>query len=413
MNLMNSEDLLLEGRWLQSKILFKNKKMIMIGKFIDWYLGWFVRYLWSRDSKIDVNKVLFISFNKQYTCNPKYICRELIKQDVNHKIDIVWLTNNDKYVSNTPCPARVRQVCIGTAEAYKEIMTSKIVVQNAHLSQEYGYLPKMSGQYYFQTWHGSLGFKRFDAKSDSNKKRVKAAIRAGKHTDFFLSNSTFESKNVAPVFWKNAQLIESGHARNDILINFNADCVNSIKQRLSIEKNTRVILYAPTYRDNKSIEHFKIDFNEIIDAAKEKYGGSWVVLVKLHYSNRQNAKEIADNKNVINVSRYPDIQELMLISDIGITDYSSWILDYLLMLRPAFIYAEDIEDYEVERGFYYPLSSAPFPVARNSKELATNIIGFDYDSYKTKAKSFLSEKGCMETGNASKAATEKILELMD
>ena len=95
------------------------------------------------------------------------------------------------------------------------------------------------------------------------------------------------------------------------------------------------------------------------------------------------------NPYIKDVSKYSDIQELMLITDVGITDYSSWIFDFLLTGKPAFIYADDIYLYEDERGFYYPLSTTPFPIAQTSDELQRNIIKFDLQKYENKANELL------------------------
>lgn len=106
------------------------------------------------------------------------------------------------------------------------------------------------------------------------------------------------------------------------------------------------------------------------------------------------------------------MQELIAIADIAITDYSSWIYDFVLLRKPGFIYATDIDHYNNERGFYYSLESTPFPVATTNEELMTNIIQFDQIIYENRVEEFLREKGCCEDGNASKRVVEKIQELI-
>ena len=103
----------------------------------------------------------------------------------------------------------------------------------------------------------------------------------------------------------------------------------------------------------------------------------------------------------------------MFIADVGITDYSSWICDYILTGRPSFIYASDLESYEEERGFYYPLEETPCPIAKNNEELIQCIEKFDERLYEKKLKNFLSRRGCLEFGNASVKTVEKIKEIMN
>ena len=115
---------------------------------------------------------------------------------------------------------------------------------------------------------------------------------------------------------------------------------------------------------------------------------------------------------VINANEIADIQELLLITDAGITDYSSWICDYILTGKPGFIYANDMKKYNNERGFYYPLEETPFPVAENNSQLINNILNFDNEKYQEKVKIFLKDKGCMEDGHAAERVVDLIEELM-
>ena len=401
---------LLEGKFIQSLRIIKHYKLQRFAKVPDKYIVLFCRTLWSHQIHIDSQKIVFLSFNKQYTCNLKYICQEIISRHQAYKL--VWLIEPQSPISFTPFPACVKCVNLGSVEGYKELLSAKIIIQNAHLYQEYSYIPKKRGQIIIQTWHGALGIKRFDPAHDSVKSRVRAARRAGNMTDFFFSNSTFETQEVAPVFWKQSKIMEIGHARNDILVNNNFNKIQSIKQSLLIPEKTKIVLYAPTFRDDKTKNPYSINYDTLVEMLEKKFGGTWLVIVKFHYSNRKNANQIINGKNVLNVSNYNDIQELMLISDIGITDYSSWIFDFILTGKPAFLYAEDIANYEIERGFYYPLNTTPFSIATNNDELIANIISFDQKVYEKKVIDFLKEKGCVEKGIASKASTDLIGKLM-
>ena len=116
------------------------------------------------------------------------------------------------------------------------------------------------------------------------------------------------------------------------------------------------------------------------------------------------------DSRIIPATEYPDIQDLMLAADIGITDYSSWICDFVLTDKPGFIYAPDLNEYDGERGFYYPLSSTPFPIAQNNNEMEHNIRQFNYDIYMKKRAEFLEARGCVENGTAAVQIVEIIKE---
>ena len=128
------------------------------------------------------------------------------------------------------------------------------------------------------------------------------------------------------------------------------------------------------------------------------------------YKSRDNLRK--GNENVIDVTDYADMQELISMADIAITDYSSWIYDFVLQRRPGFIFATDIDLYNNERGFCYPLEQTPFAIATNNAQLLQNIRDFNQPVYLDKVEAFLKDKGCMEDGHASERCVDKVLEMM-
>ena len=145
----------------------------------------------------------------------------------------------------------------------------------------------------------------------------------------------------------------------------------------------------------------------------ERFGGEWEILVRFHPTVRKERKKMRIKNKVKDVTIYPDIQEIMAISDVAITDYSSWIYDFVLTQRPGFIFAVDIEKYNTERGFYYPLETTPFPIAVDNDELVNNIMQFDTDLYEKKVINFLNDKICFEDGHASERVAKVIKDLIE
>jgi CDP-glycerol glycerophosphotransferase len=220
-------------------------------------------------------------------------------------------------------------------------------------------------------------------------------------------------------FCWNKDIYQLGHPRNDVFF-YSKEKQQEIKEKVfakyNIDANKKILLYAPSFRDDKKINVYNLDFKIIVDSLKSKFGGEWVVMVRLHANLlglRSQPKIFNYSEGVIDASFYPDMQELLVTADVGITDFSSWIFDYMLSRKPAFIYAEDIDEYNTERGFYYPLESTPFPVAKNNEKLAQNIIDFDYDKYKNEIETFLQGKGCIEDGHASERVVDLIEKIID
>lgn len=369
---------------------------------------------------IDNNKIVFSNFGgKGFGCNPKYITQEIIKRKLPYKL--VWLVNNvDKEKELGNFPDEVILVNHNTLSAIRELATARIWVDNQRKVQfiKRGLLKKKK-QFYIQAWHGSLGIKKLDANvsafvSEENQEWVNRAKLDSAMMDFMLTNSTFEEKVFREAMWFSNEYKNFGHPRNDIFYENNSELCEKVKNNYEISKSDNILLYVPSFRDDGRLYCFGLEYENLLKALKEKFGGTWKILVRMHprfvkYQQRL----IPQNENIINVSEYPDIQELLVAADIAITDYSSCIFDFMLSRKPGFIYASDIKEFDDDRGFYYPLTSTPFPVAKNNEELRKNILNFDYESYRVKVEEFLKDKGCIEDGHASERTVDLIEQIMN
>jgi CDP-glycerol glycerophosphotransferase len=152
----------------------------------------------------------------------------------------------------------------------------------------------------------------------------------------------------------------------------------------------------------------------VLKALENKFGGEWVCISRLH----PRAKKFDDlipkeNEKVIDGTFYPDIQELLVSAECAITDYSSCIFDFMLGKKVGFIFATDIEKFNTDRGFYYPLESTPFPVSSDNETLIKNIENFDNEKYLLNVDEFLKSKGCMEDGHAAERTVDLIETIME
>ena len=400
---------------LQDYICFKNfgnnKNVYILGLKLKIANDFIFKNLYKYLS-INRNKIVFSNFGGlAYGCNPKYITEELLKQKVNCKI--IWLVNrlnkNKKYF-----PKQIKLVDYKSERIIYELATAKIWIDNIRkINSIKRGLDKKDNQVYIQTWHGSLGIKKIDKDANpdfwKNSNWGDSHIKDSDMIDIMISNSSFETNVYKSAISNKAEIKEFGHPRNDIFFKDNTGLKNKICRQYNINTNSNILLYVPTFRDNNHINCYNIEYEKLFIPLKEKFDGNWSILIRLHprLSKFQNII-IPNKKNIYDTTNYPDIQELLAVADIAITDYSSCIFDFMLTRRPGFIYATDIEEYNNERGFYYPLEQTPFPIARNNDELIQNILNFDYESYKQKVEDFLKEKGCMEDGHASERVVELI-----
>ena len=305
----------------------------------------------------------------------------------------------------------MRLVVRNSYEYFKEIASAKVWVDNA-LCFPWEPVPKKKDQFYLQTWHGSMGLKRIGVNDVKERKWAKAAKLGTKWTDLCISNSTFETGVFRETHWPETEILELGHARNDILFadeEEKAEIRARVCEFFGITEDKKIALYAPTFRNGDNTKYYNMNYNRVLDALEKKFGGDWVLLNRFHFKTKI-TRAGGTSRKIFGATEYPDMQELMVAADVGITDYSSWICDFVLTGRPGFIYAPDLSSYNKERGFYYPLESTPFPIAENNNELEARILDFDMDEYSRKKEVFLQERGCKENGDAAKKIVEIIKE---
>lgn len=387
---------------------------VTLGKiryWFDFFLSFFARTWLSWRSKVVDNKVVFMTYNNHYICNPKYICEELLNQEL--PLDLVWVTTKKNASVPEAYPENVRLVYRGTYEFFKEVVTAKVWVDNA-VCFTWNPIPKKKSQFYIETWHGSMGLKRIGKEDVKDRHWCMAAKLAGKWTNVCISNSQFETDVFRQTHWPNTPTLELGHARNDILFVDGAkkeEITAKVRSYFEIPDDKKIVLYAPTFRNNANTEYYSLDYQRLLDALVEKFGGDWVVLTRFLFKTKTKATSNTEvDERLYSATRYPDMQELMVAADLGITDYSSWICDFVLTEKPGFINAPDLSSYNQERGFYYPLSETPFPVAENNDEMESNIRLFDSKEYEQKCKVFLEDRGCREEGNAASKIADIIKE---
>jgi CDP-glycerol glycerophosphotransferase len=356
---------------------------------------------------IDKRKIVFSNFDGGgYGCNPKYIAEELLKTD--NKYKLFWIIDKNKVSDISLFPRQIKVVEKYSFISFFHLASAKFWVDNYRKD----FFPnKRKKQYYLQTWHGSIALKKIenDAIDKLSNSYINMAKKDSKLIDFCISSGRFMTNIYKESFWYSGAVLEYGSPRNDILIN--RKNWKQIRDRLFLSDDIKIVMYAPTFRDKYSLDNYQIDFYGVIAALQNKYGGRWLFLIRLHPHCWLQGSGIIIPDFVRNVSNYYDVQELLGITDVLISDYSSLMFDFMFVKRPVFIFATDYEEYKVERGVYFNLSDTPFPIAENNKQLVDNIEQFDIELHKEKINTFISKFGCFENGNASKMVVKKIIEI--
>lgn len=348
---------------------------------------------------INKRKIVFSSYyGRGYGDNPKYIAEELLDSSKRYKL--IWLIKND--AEKSMLPSRIKAVKTNSIRAKYHLSTAKIWIDNCRKSFYY----KKENQFYMQTWHG-FALKRIekDAQENLSVGYVECAIRDSKNIDVLISDSKHMTEVYKKCFWYDGKIVEWGSPRNDIIVNASKQkiCYDKVCRFYNVNNNRKIILYAPTFRSNRSLEPYSIDLERIRIAFEKKFSSAYIVVVRLHPNISEKSSELPFkwSDNIVDASEYHDMQELLAASDIVISDYSSLMFDFALSNKPCFQFATDIEDYKKDRNFYFKLDDLPFPLAQNNDELVSNIENFNLTLYQKQIAEFFDRVGMNRKGNAS------------
>lgn len=335
---MNSISLINKVKYNNSLYLFYNK----IGSFAIKILRCFVRP--------KENLIVFSCFGgRKYDDSPKAIFEQMIRDKRFDNYELVWAFI---YPQRYKLP-RAKVIRIDTLHYYKTLLQARVWITNSGMTRGLSFWGKHT--FLLNTWHGTP-IKLMGIDKTNNKINIKN--RRSEYADIMLAQGIYEVDIFSKAFGiekNNFRII--GLPRNDELYaNDNIEYKEFLKKQFNIPSDKKVILYAPTFREYKRDKDENCVLLPPINIMKwkQELGDKYVLLFRAHYEIVKNM-DIVDNDFVINVSNYPHLNDLMLVSDILISDYSSIFFDYSILGRPMLCFAYDFDEYVNKRGLYFDI----------------------------------------------------------
>ena len=350
------------------------------------------------------NRVLFQCYReKQYSCNPKYVCEELLRQ-CPEGLEVAWsFREPEKFRFLEEKGIRVLKA--GSPEAIRYALTARAVCVNTYYKPT---LPRRKGQLQMRTWHGGGAYKRVAMMEKlSLLKRLSLRTQLNGANLYLSSSEVFTRTTVRESFGYKGQVLECGMPRNDILINgTDGETLARIRADIGLKEDEHLVLYAPTYRDDLKTDGFGLDGDALCAALSARFGGKWKCAFRGHVFVSGGQDSFFD------LTAHPDMQELLLAADVLVTDYSSSMWDMSLTGKPVFLYCTDLKDYTASRDFYTDIHTWPYPLAESNKELCERVAGFDEAAYREAVRRHHKELGSFESGHASFDAARAILDVL-
>ncbi len=379
----------------------------------------------SQKASTDPKLLVFESYQgRSFSCSPKAIYEYMLKQPEFADFRYVWVFRDTD--THGEFPENTRLVKFDSEESFEAYANAGTWIVNSRLRD---FIVPREDQRYIQCWHGTP-FKKIgcDVKNGGNATSTVEEIYNEYKNDSlkitkFISPSDFTTEKLMSAFaLENAdKIIQKGYPRNDALVMRTDEKIQNIKRALGIPDDKICILYCPTFRDSSyDAKGYTLDMELDIERLKKLYGEDIFLLVRFHYFIADSFDDSQYEGFVKNVSSYDDVNDLYMISDVLITDYSSVFFDYAVLSRPIIFYIYDIEEYKNNmRDFYFGTAMLPgFTV--NDQEKLEKVMGdiiADIKKggngllrYKTAMPMFNKRFNPLEDGQSAKRVVKEIFE---
>ncbi|MGV7097830.1 CDP-glycerol glycerophosphotransferase family protein [Bacillus subtilis] len=393
---------------MKSKILMKYRSLLVR----VYSIAFRIIGLLPRNEKL----IIFESYSgKQFSCNPRAIFEYLEENKDKYDYRLIW--SIDKRNKDLFDNLDVKYLKRFSLKWLWYMATAKYWITNSRLPL---WIPKPRKTTYVQTWHGTPLKKLANDMDEvhmpgtTTEQYKKNFLKEASKWDYLISPNAYSTEIFRSAFQFKRTFIESGYPRNDFLHKENKyEEILKIKDRLGIDRDKKIILYAPTWRDNSFYAKGKYKFNMVLDleSLKDQLSDEYILILRMHYLVSENINLTAYKGFAYDFSNHNDIRELYLISDILITDYSSVFFDFAGLNRPILFYVPDIEFYRDKlRGFYYDFEKcAPGPLLKTTEKVIEAIHKTKHYKQDENLTSFYDQFCYLEKGDSSKKVVEEIL----
>ncbi|GER68829.1 CDP-glycerol:poly(glycerophosphate) glycerophosphotransferase [Weizmannia acidilactici] len=363
----------------------------------------------------DKKLVMFESFlGKQYSDNPRAIY-EYMKENL-HGYKLYWSIDK-RFIYNFENRnlVYIKRFSIKWLFA---MARARYWVTNSRMPL---WIPKPAHTIYLQTWHGTplkklaADMEEVHMPGTTTEKYKRNFLKEASNWDYLISPNAYSTEIFRRAFQFNKEMLETGYPRNDFLFtNNNAEEIRAFKAKYGLPEDKKVILYAPTWRDNQFYGkgRYKFDLPLDLDKLREKLGDQYIIVVRMHYLVASSLDLTPYAGFTYDFSNHEDIRELYLIADLLITDYSSVFFDYANLRRPMIFFVYDIDDYRDNlRGFYFDFEkNAPGPLVKTTDEVIREIQKLDVNGYQLPEtfEAFYKRFCYLESGKSSQKVVERV-----
>ena len=349
--------------------------------------------------------IIFNSYQgSQYSCSPKYLYK-YFKDHFGDEFTYIWILNS---VNTHKDLENIKTIKFLSLKYFYYVCICNVYITNVFVEP---FIPKRNKQIFINTWHGGGAYKGNSDVFMNNKAYIFKNKMRNKITNYYLAScQAIIEAWVKDFNFEKYKFLPTGLPRNDIFFNCTDNIKDNVKTAIGLERNKKVLLYCPTWRylGRNQSENIDINFNirEILMVAKERFGNDFIFLFRGHHCMKD---MVIDDCNIIDVSNYSDMQEILLITDFMINDYSSSQWDYALSNKPGLLYVPDLEEYEKFQHFFTPIKDWPYDLAFTPKELIEKIKNYNEKKSKLKIEAHLSKLGNFDKGMACKLVADMIL----
>jgi CDP-glycerol glycerophosphotransferase len=320
--------------------------------------------------------VLESGLGKQYGDSPRAVHEELLRRGTD--LALTWVNDTSTRIPGNDVE-KVRRL---HPRYFWRLGRARYWVNNQNFPH---YLQPASGTRYLQTWHGTP-LKRMQHDIEGIRERdpeyIEKVTRMTGYWDALVSPSPYATECFRSAFRFTGDVLETGYPRNDLFHAPDAaERGRLVRQRLRIPEGRKVVLYAPTFRDDvKRGNSFLADLRLDLELLQRRLGEDYVVLLRFHSIVKGRPEIRADQQDFVrDVTLFPDTQDLLLVADVLMTDYSSIMFDYAALDRPMVFFTYDLDHYRGSlRGFYLDFEDvAPGPLVRTSEEVVEALSDLD------------------------------------